>query len=170
MRKIAVLAAFGVMIMTQLFLSESLAQPSAVILPVENWIKVGEERFIFNQDKGSGLVKRYYVDPAQHDGTGSTLSVFYKDGSEELFWKGWNLYTESGVYAVKFGNSFYAQPRTGPMTSQMITLSAMTDFIRSAGGNIDSLKWLNLCLMNEQHGILTTDDGKEVCYKVDFLR
>ena len=110
------------------------------VLPVETWTKIGEEREVLAQRTGAGIIKRYYIDPMQHNGIGSTMSVFYKDGLEDLLWKGWDLYTDKGRYAVKFKDSFYLAPTAGPMTSNMMTLSAAVDHLKRAGYDPNSQK------------------------------
>lgn len=76
---------------------------SISILPpnVERWQLISglEEKIIFNDQYKSGLVCRFYIDPEIKYGLGATISVFYKDGSEYLFWKGWMLNTESAQSA-----------------------------------------------------------------------
>lgn len=140
------------------------------ILPVENWRKVAEQRHIFNKTSGVGLVWRLYIDPSQHFGAGATLSVVRRNGEEELFWKGWNLYTENGRYALLFENSFIAQQRKGPLTDNMITLGAMVGFVKDVYGDAENLKNLMICLMDEHGGVLTVGEDKKVCYAVDFTK
>ena len=153
---------------------------SSHVLLVETWIKIGEERQVFNKNTDAGIVRRYYADPSQHNGIGSTMSVFRKNGSEEMFWKGWNLYTDNATYAVKFKGSFYLQPRTGPITSNMMTLSALADYIKKSAeplspytdayGNLAHVPNLGLCLIDENNDYLKTYKGEKVCYKVDFTK
>lgn len=143
---------------------------SSSVMPVENWRKVAEEKQIFHETSGAGLIWRLHIDPAQHDGVGATLSVFRKDGSEELFWKGWNLYTDKGQYALLVDGSFYVQPKAGSLTDNMVTLGAMLEFIRSNGGKIGKISNISICLMNEEHGVLILADGKKACYISDFTK
>ena len=156
-----------------LMAAPSFAVNQDVILPVENWIKVGEEREILAHRVGAGIIKRYYVDPMQRNGIGSTISVFYKDGSEELLWKGWDLYTDKGRYAVKFKNDFYLAPTVDPMTSNMMTLGAMIDHLKKSGFELNpkmNVSSFQLCLMDENHDFLKTPAGEKVCAVFDFTK
>ena len=148
------------------------------ILPVENWIKIGEERQVLNKDYGSGLVRRYYVDPNQQNGVGSTLAIFYKDGSEELFWKGWNLYTENGKFALLYQGQFVLQPISMRTTLNMRTLKDLTNYISAKvleqeynrNGEF-YLPSLRICLVVDQNlKHLKTVEGLSICYEMFFTR
>lgn len=156
-----------------LMASSGISVSQEVVLPVETWTKIGEEREVLAQRVGAGIVKRYYADPMQHNGVGSTMSVFYKDGSEELLWKGWDLYTYKGRYAVKFKGTFYLAPTAGPMTSNMMTLGAMIDHLKRHEFDLDpqmNVSNFRLCLIGEDHDFLKTPSGEKICAVFDFAK
>ena len=151
------------------------------VLLVENWVKVGEERQVLNKDFESGLVRRYYVDPDQKNGVGSTLSVFYKDGSEELFWKGWNLYTEKARVALLYQREFVLQPIQMQTTRNMRTLKDLTDYLVAKLSESQNLYYrdntfylpsLGICLVadKELNRLKSAKDGLSVCYTMLFER
>lgn len=142
------------------------------VLPVEYWVKIGEEKVILNKETGAGIVRRYYIDPSQHNGIGSTMSAFYKNGAEELLWKGWNLYTGIGMYVVKFKDDFFVSPRVGPATSQMMTLSTLVDFFErnGYGPKGKDLLTFSMCLTSETDDILKTPSGEGVCAVFNFAK
>ena len=131
---------------------------------------------MLNKDFGSGLVRRYYADPDQQNGIGSTLSVFYRDGSEELFWKGWNLYTENGRFALLYQDQFVLQPISMPTIRNMRTLKDLTDYLSAAVTEQEYyrngefyLPSLEICLLADQNlNRLKTAEGLSVCYTMLF--
>ena len=151
------------------------------VLPVENWIKIGEERQVFNNDFGSGLVKRYYIDPDQNNGAGSMLSVFYKDGTEELFWKGWNLYTEKAQAALLYQGKFVLQPMRMTHTANMKTLKDMASYIAEQAMQNPARNYLRngefyllsfeICLAADSTlNVLKDEKGLDVCYIIFLER
>lgn len=167
-----------IVVLSAVFALTNAAHADTFVLPVENWVKIGEERQVLNKDFESGLVRRYYVDPDQKNGVGSTLSVFYKNGSEELFWKGWNLYTKNGKAALLYQNEFVLQPIAMQMTRHMRTLKDLTDYLIELvdkpayySNNEFHLPSLGICLVADANlNRLKTAEGLSVCYTMLFAR
>jgi hypothetical protein len=62
---------------------------------VQGWHQISEERVAVNKKWESGFIKRFFVDPKQKLGLGSTVSAFYKDGSELLLTVHWSVGTKN---------------------------------------------------------------------------
>lgn len=104
------------------------------VLNVEMWeLVLGScERVVLNDDYQSGLVRCYYLDPNQKYGVGATMSAFYKDGTEHLYWKGWMLHTNKAqtAHLLDSGKWYVSPPSKMPWG--MGYLTSMRAFFEKA--------------------------------------